>query len=546
MSHHACPLFRLAFSTLCVLILHLAAFAPLQAAQKADRRVVFLPFTVEVPDTPEHVQTGLANVLASRVATRSRITAITEGKTTDQIREALKNRDFAAVDRLLADTKADYLILGTFGPSSARYELASYVFSKNGGAPKKVSRFLSNAKDPLASVEDLAADVSSVIEGKSVTSAGSGTSSAFTSANPERAWRQNRLAESVAGLEQAADGDFELVESLRGRPIDMEALDCNIGDVDGDGTPELILLTATSLEFYHYNDGSFVKRFSQDLPKHLRYLAVTLADANKNGVPEIYLGASNGLLAASSIWEWHDGKLEKLEDNVPYYLHAVALPEGGAMLLGQTPPPGRAAGGKIALMRYEGDKLRPSDNVLPLPETCNIYDVAPVDLDGDGNLEIVALNQKNRLQVFKGGEVVWTSTDEYAASRNYYGTTLEAAQSSEEPVYLHTRIVLADLDRDGTPEVVVGKNREKTAPFLPGIRYFDGSSLAGLKWEDGMMRTVWETRQIAGYIAGYQLILEPGETRRFQLFFAETTSPSVFQFWTSPQTSLNRFVLAPR
>ena len=42
---------------------------------------------------------------------------------------------------------------------------------------------------------------------------------------------------------------------------------------------------------------------------------------------------------------------------------------------------------------------------VPYLTSNNVYDIAPVDLDGDGKLEIVAINGRNRLQVFKGGEL---------------------------------------------------------------------------------------------------------------------------------------------
>lgn len=527
---------------------------PLLAAQSqgatVQARVVFLPVTVQVDGAPSHLSGGLASVLASRVATRARITAITQGSSTQQMQEALHKADFSSFNRLLAETNADYLVLSTFGPSNAQYELASYVFSRgSGAAPQKVSRFLSNADDPLPAADELASDISALISGKgTITQTGSAArqdgASPFSSAHPERAYRENMLAQSVAGLERA-QGGFKLVESLRGRPLPIELLDLNVGDVDGDGVQELVLLGNKILQLYRYEEGRFVQKIAQDLPGHLNYLSVTLADANGNGVPELYIGASNGALAASSIWEWQNGRLVRLAENIPYYLHAVSLAKGETMLLGQTPPPKEASGGTIHLMRYEEGTLQPSGNTLPLPEGYNVYDVAPADLDGDGTLEIVAINNKNRLQVFSSsGTLLWTSADEYGASRNFYGTVSSAAAAVQQPSYLHTRIVTTDIDQDGITDVLVGKNRAKTVPYLPNIRYFDGSSLAGLKWEERGLRVLWETQRISGYVAGYQLLPVQGEESRLELFFAETENTYPFLFWSTPTTSIHRFVLA--
>lgn len=537
----------------CALLAFALAFAPLsllEAAQQGQKQVIFLPFSIQVEKAPEHLSSGLASVLASRVATRSQITAITQGSSTEQMQRALQNGDFTAFNRLLAQSNADYLVLSTFGPSAAQYEVAGYVFSRASGAtPKKVSRFLSNPDDPLAAVEELSSDVSAVIAGKSTAGQTSSTAqqtstSPFTTTHPERAYRENMLAQTISGLE-LVDGNFKLVESLRSRPIEIDLLDFNIGDVDGDGVQELVLLGKKTLQVYRYEEGRFVRELAQDLPGHLNYLAITLVDANGNGVPELYIGASNGNLAASSIWEWRNGRLERLEENVPYYLHAVALAQGESMLLGQAPPPKEASGGPIYLMRYEGGKLQPSDNTLPLPAGYNVYDVAPADLDGDGKLEIVAINRHNRLQVFNSsGTLLWTSADEYGAGRNFYGTLSAVTSAVQEPTYLHTRIVTTDIDQDGITDVLVGKNREVKVPYMPSLRYFDGSSLAGLKWEERGLRVLWETQRIPGYVAGYQFMPDSRGAAQLQLFFAETENASLLQFWSTPATTLHRFVLS--
>lgn len=545
--NHMCLLFSGPVRTLLGVLLCVglcAAPAPAaQLAQDAPKRVLVLPFSVQTPNAPAHLQSGLASVLASRLAAHAGIVATAQDRIAKQVQQALKNRNFTAVGSLLADSGADYLVISTLGPGATRQdEVASYLFARGGAAPKKLSRLLADVNDPLAAVEELAVDIGSVIEGRPGAGA-SPEAAPPVSDNPERAWRRGMLADSMAGLSNQSGG-YQLVESLRGLPIGLETLDFNIGDVDGDGEQDLVILARKSLEVYRYDQGRFTRKFSQPLPGYLHYLALSLVDANKNGVPELYVGASNGNLASSAIWEWQDGKLLCLEDRIPYYLNAFAMPDGSAMLLGQTPPPGRAAGGAIALMRYEKNGLAPSGRNLPLPMGYNVYDIAPVDLDGDDKLEIVAINGRNRLQVFKGGELVWTSADEYGASRHFYGTVSAVAKAETEPDYLHTRIVVADPDQDGVPEVLVGKNKVVTVPYLTSIRYFDGSSLSALRWEGNGLRVLWETRPMPGYTAGYQVLPDRSDPLRVQLFVAETDNVSPLQLWSSPKTTLHRLVLA--
>ena len=512
-------------------------------------RAIFLPFDIQATQVPAHLENGLAGVLASRVAANTGIRAITGNRAAERMREALRQGDFSAAGRLLAESGADYLILGDVRPEANRYTVTSYVFSRAEAAPRKAARSFGNVDDPLPAVEELALDVAALISGRRAGPEpgreSSPEGSPFTDEHPERDYRRETLSAALPGLEQAGS-EFELLADLRGRPIKMEARDLGIADLDGDGVSDLVFLATKSLEVYRYEDGRFIHRLTQPLPGHLNYLALTLVDANNNGLPELYVGASNGNLAASSIWEWRDGRLRVLEENVPYYLHAVAFPGGDAMLLGQQPPPDRPGGGKIHLMRYEGERLAPSGRTLPIIEGYNVYDVAPVDLDGDGRLEIAALDRNNRLQVFKSGALLWTSADEYGASRNFYGTVSAVAQSEEEPILMHTRIVAAHLDQDGGPTLIVSKNREVRVPYVPGIRFLNGGSLCALQWDGAGLRLLWETRRVPGAVSGHQVVPGPTEADGFELFFVELETPPFFQPWAGTASVPHRLVLTRR
>ena len=175
--NHMCLLFSGPVRTLLGVLLCIglcAAPAPAaQLAQDAPKRVLVLPFSVQTPNAPAHLQSGLASVLASRLAAHAGIVATAQDRIAKQVQQALKNRNFTAVGSLLADSGADYLVISTLGPGATRQdEVESYVFARGGAAPKKLSRLLADANDPLAAVEELAADISSVIEGRP----GAGTS----------------------------------------------------------------------------------------------------------------------------------------------------------------------------------------------------------------------------------------------------------------------------------------------------------------------------------------------------------------------------------
>ena len=459
----------------------LAAEAPEQTAP-ARRQVLFLPFSVDIPGSHAYLRNGLASMLASRLATRANIIAVPQGAATEQMAAALKAGNHEAFGQQLRHSGADYLVMGSLAPADESLLLTSYVFSKNAGqAPRKFSHTLPAVEGAMGAVDDLAWQISGTVFGKprpeeaaAAPVQGKGTA-AFQTAHPERAYRENLFAGSLAGLEEG--GRFELAASHRSRKMPMELMDMNAGDLDGDGTVEIVLLARSELLLYRFRDGQFQRIAAAPLPDHLRYHGATLADLNGNGRQEIYVSASAG-------------------------------------------------------------------EAYPLPAPFNLFDFAVGDLDGDGSREVVAVNADNRMQVFAAsGALLWTSTELYGASDNFFGTLTSQSDLEKKTVYVNTRIILTDLDSDGKNDVLVGRNRLETVAFMPNLRYFDGSSITAHRWVNGALTPVWETRKLPGYTVNYQALRTNEEGGHLQLLFADTEKGFPFMFWQSSAAALNRYLL---
>jgi hypothetical protein len=295
---------------------------------------------------------------------------------------------------------------------------------------------------------------------------------------------------------------------------------------------------------YRQAESQFQMLATLDLPKQLHYLSVTVADINKNGLKEIYISGSNGDTPDSSALEWNGKKMTYLFQHTPYYLRAMTVPQEPPVLLGQTTLAGELGGGDICQMGLDPKKGVVQGKKLNLPPGLNLYDFAQADINGDGKKETVAINKNNKLQVFDtAGTLLWTSSEQYGASQNFYGTLTSTANTDKETVYSKTRIEIADLELDGGNDILIGRNRLETVKFMPRLRYFDGSSIAALKWEKGALTTLWETRKIPGYAINYQILLPKKGDRQFQLLFAEGESSSPFVFWHAPAAFINGYTL---
>ncbi len=516
----------------------------------AKRQVIFLPFDVQIPGSYTHLRSGLASTLASRLASRANIAAAAQGSASEQMAQALKSGDHGAFSRMLQQSGADYLIMGSLAPKAGQFELTGYVFSQTSGqGPKKFQQDFQSVDDAMTAVDAMAWEISGAVFGRPkpdglAGSTGNKGMGAFQTAHPEKAYREGLMSGSASGLE--AGGPFELVSSFRSKGIPAEAMDVNAGDLDGDGKEEIVLLTRQALMIYRHENGAFRMLATVDLPNHLRYHALTLGDLNHNGVQEIYISGSNGDNPEASAMEWNGKKLTTLFERAPWYLAAINAPGQAPLLMGQQRLASEFGGGDIFTMQLTKNGVA-ENKTLPIPKGINIFDFTLADIDADGASEIIAINSANRLQVFdnKGG-LRWTSGEIHGASNNFFGTLTSAnnaANADKETVWVHTRVVAADLDFDGTSDILVGSNRLETVNFMPNLRYFDGSSLSAFHWQQGSMNKLWETKKIAGYITNYQVAADKQSANQYRIFFAETESSYPFVFWQSSSSYLNGYTL---
>lgn len=528
-------------------VVHSSVFAA-NPESSGKRQVAFIPFSIEIPGSYTYLRNGLTSVLASRLATRANIIALPQSAITEQMAAALKSGNYTSFNQLLQQTGADYLFLGSLTAKGDQFELTAHVFSKMAGqTPKKFVQSMRSVDDAMTAIDAMAWDISGSVFGKpkpeeaiSTTSKPSG-SSAFQTAHPERAYRENLMSGNAMGLETG--GKFEIVTTQRSKSMALNLMDINAGDIDGDGTNEIVLLTSSELLIYRLIDNQYQKIASANIPEHLRYHCLSLGDLNKNGLLEMYISGSNGDTPTSLALEWNGRQFSKLFDYVGRYLKAFAPTKSSYLLLGQEAA-ANSSQEAIYQMSLDAGKGVIVGKQMSLPKGLQLFNIAMGDINGDNRQEVIAINNRNHLQVFDDtGTLISSSSDQFGASSNYYGSIAAQSDEMKDTTFISTRIILDDLDRDGVKDVIVGKNRLQSVALMPNLRYFEGSSIAALKWTQGALAPMWETKKIANYTVNYQILHPEKESQQVQLVFAETENSFPFVFWKSSTIYLNTHTL---
>jgi hypothetical protein len=160
------------------------------------------------------------------------------------------------------------------------------------------------------------------------------------------------------------------------------------------------------------------------------------------------------------------------------------------------------------------------------------------------------------------GELLWESADRFAASFDYlqgeeFDKTLRGSvdinvgpQSRgetvtlREKIYLNAPILVADLDGDERPEVIINKN---ISGFLGrkfiDINFFGKSELHSFSWNGIAMGANWHTPAFQGMTTAYQVADMNGDGGQ-ELLVALVNSPGT-SLWSQAKSKVVVYPIAP-
>lgn len=540
--------FAILFSLLLVL-LSLSVPNSLRAQEEEPvppGKMIFLPFTVKTDTPQQHLQDGLTDILASRMTNRTGLIAVHRSSQTRQLATLIEKGDQQAFKDMLKKMKGDYLVIGSLEQQDTDYEIMIYVFNRRKPAPSSFSKKFSTLDRAIPALDELSIEIAGKVFNKgqpelliSSSSEDEGVSG-FQTAHPDRAFREGLYRPAtILGL----DGDeFKVVSTRRSRKITTSVRAMDVGDLDGDGTEEIVLVEHGNMTIYRFSLDHFQHVADQPLPNHLAPHAVNLADLDGNGLQEIYITANSGDKPSSQVFEWDGSIFHTLFKDVDYYLRPGRDWQGKQVLIAQMGSTLGPVGRSFYQLEKTADKTLDKTEKIEIPRGFNLHDFILADLDQDGVQEFVGITTKNHIVVMdQAGKPLWKSEAGYGASKAFLGTLSSNRPGGRTPTYMHTRLIARDQDGDGKPELIVGRNRLTNVKFMKRLRYFEGSSISALSWDGSDMTTLWETKKIPGYTTDYQVLKGGDRPKNLRLFFVESSSSYPFFFWESEESIIHLY-----
>lgn len=305
-------------------------------------------------------------------------------------------------------------------------------------------------------------------------------------------------------------------QKTRNFPISMQ--DMTVGDIDGDGTNDLIVASTNEI-FAYQMAGTNLAPFGQiSLPANQKIISMEMADLDNNGLSEIYITSVDQNSRPSSMAiHWQNNRFSYLFQNQRWFIKPVFTPGHNTILAGQHSGIEFPMSKGIFELHIKDGQLQKGDK-LTVPEQANIYNFAMADLDGDGVTEVIMLDEDDRLHVtMTGGRKLWSSDEHYGGTLRFVGgksATRKKGGSHKQPVsegdnatqdrlYIHSRLIITDINNDNKPDVIVNKNLSSASRIFKNFKAYPSGEIHALTWNGIGLSELWHTPKIDGYIASY-------------------------------------------
>jgi len=544
-----------------VLLFALLLISPAIAADNKIVRVAVLPFNSSEAKEYAALTDTLTSMLTSRIASNGAVELVDYPFAPSELNR-LRNLDAAHVPAQLPKMRADFLVKGNLYTVQSGLQLHLSVIPLDGKSePSNFSAFAGAENQIIPAVVDLAQSAARRLRGEALpaetpssglaeeTTAATGRAG-FDTEHPDRLYQ--RLAVS-GGKGLAAEPGVLQAEMRRGEPVKVAANTMAVGDLDGDGKQEAVLATDGTLRVFSFDDKMNASPLaSYSFPLGVRVNMVSVAKLDGQPGLAIYVSASQKTQPYGAIFVYSPGAglLAKMKD-IPWYIRPINKPGEGVQLFGQRgddrPETGYLGKGVHRLRLHPDLTALADEGAVPLPAGVGVFDFVWLDLNGDGKLEVAAIDGNSKLKIFNSqGELLWVSENEYGGSKNFIGPSLANDENAKSNSglrllrYIPGRILVMRGNDDGKDEIIVGANQATFInTWLRNSREYDGGRLHHLFWDGSGMRESWKTGQLKGYIADYGLPQPEAALKdSLQLIVAQRPGRTLLGFTLDDSTAL--------
>tara|TARA_B100000614_G_scaffold260546_1_gene287698 strand:- start:1403 stop:2386 length:984 start_codon:yes stop_codon:yes gene_type:complete len=285
------------------------------------------------------------------------------------------------------------------------------------------------------------------------------------------------------------------------------------GDVDKDGTVEVVAATDNQLFMYHFDGQMLVQEGSVELASHIKVVSLDVADINGNGYPEIFVTAMtvHKDTLASSVVEYNGSNYKILLEDQAVYYRVIQNEQHNNVLIGQNRDEDPFSG-RIYTMSADGDQYNKVKR-LRMPRGTNVLSLAKGPVVQDAWDEYLSINRHHRLvAIDAAGSELWSSTTKYGKSNTVWLMPQNDADASfRDRVYFNPRIIFHAMGDEEKPKAIVVKNSEVGGGMIGRYKRFKEGYIEMMEWNGIAMAPVFQTVPVQGWISDINLVDVDGD-----------------------------------
>lgn len=523
MSNHKTILFCLLAGIL------LLSSQPVSAQEKVKLKLAIMPFTLNGADDLAYLKEGVRTMLASRIAARAGV-MIAGRSEVERIVADQKGYDAVEVARTLG---ADLTLTGSITALGSSVSIDANLVRVVSDDSESFFAVAEDQGGIITAVDQLSSAISGSLKGmatrtqpasKTVVSPQPSSNQAVSSGQSQHPDRMFKLAVPTpaptsvtvpmqslpvvapAPVVSGNSSANQLLSATRSQFLDMEAQVIDVGDVFGDGGAQVVVAEKREVTVFRQEGNRLVKIGGLPAaPRHVKIIALNLADLNSNGRTEIYISAVSDNNPYSYAVEWDGRNFVKLFDKQRHYLRPIFLPGKGWGLYGQKAGyEGPAEPGIYKADSRSGSLL--TDENLVVPESVNLFEFVMGDFSGDGRVETAVQTRDNDLLLYNSdGDVLWKGKGNYGYTSRFIGPSYSGRSNEQKTLQVPTRLIATDLNGDGRSELVAMANPTGVASLLKTIGSFVSGSIKIMGWNGVAFNDLWSTGEIGSYVTSCQV-----------------------------------------
>ncbi|MGD9506261.1 MAG: FG-GAP-like repeat-containing protein [Syntrophobacteraceae bacterium] len=228
-----------------------------------------------------------------------------------------------------------------------------------------------------------------------------------------------------------------------------------------------------------------------------------------------------------------NGKLQVASQPAPYFLNAIAMTGRGKVLIGQKPGQDETFDSTAYEMTLRGDQLIPAAPMsLPRRCNVFNFVRADLNGD-KADEYVAIDNDSELLIMDSAGSPLSKSSKHFGATTNYIlGKVHDLRYNQVDYYYIPSPIAVYDANKDGKPEIIVNCSSDYSGMMPEGLKYYDRGQVVSLSWDQMGFVENWKTREINGMVTAVR-IADLNNDGTPELVIALVMSKDLTKLWDS-------------